>query len=118
MIFRLYWELAGGHVHCKLFAGPHDGALGKCGEFTMREDEFSDYAFLHKATMQFRPTLGNVVPAYVIALDQDEIDAFYELINTAIDEPWSYLPELGKPDYKLETIETLRDKIEKYRSNR
>ena len=41
MIFRLYHEAQGGHVHCRLFAGPHDGALGKCGELTMRVQEFA-----------------------------------------------------------------------------
>ncbi len=41
MIFRLYHETRGGHVHCRLFAGPHEGALGKCGEFTMRVEEFA-----------------------------------------------------------------------------
>ena len=41
MIFRLYHEHAGAHVHCRLFAGKHDGALGKCGDFTMRNTEFA-----------------------------------------------------------------------------
>ena len=27
MIFRLYHETRGGHVHCRLFAGQHEGAL-------------------------------------------------------------------------------------------
>ncbi len=40
MIFRLYHETKGGHVHCRLFAGPHDGALGKCGDLTMKVEEF------------------------------------------------------------------------------
>ena len=42
MKFRLYHETKGGHVHCKLFAGSHDGALGKCGDLCMRTEEF-DY---------------------------------------------------------------------------
>ena len=41
MIFRLYYETKGGHVHCRFFAGKHEGALGKFGEFTMRDDEFA-----------------------------------------------------------------------------
>ena len=41
MIFRLYHETKGGHVHCRLFAGPHEGALGKCGDFVMRIKEFA-----------------------------------------------------------------------------
>lgn len=43
MIFRLYHETAGGHVHCRLFAGRRDGALGKCGDFTMRVEEFAEF---------------------------------------------------------------------------
>lgn len=41
MIFRIYHETKGGHVHCRFFAGKHEGALGKCGEFTMRIEEFA-----------------------------------------------------------------------------
>lgn len=40
MIFRCYHETLGGHVHLRLFAGKQDGALGKCGDLTMRVDEF------------------------------------------------------------------------------
>ncbi len=40
MVFRLYWRHLGGHVHCRLFAGPQEGALGKCGDLVFREDEF------------------------------------------------------------------------------
>src|SRR5262245_9072535 len=43
MIFRLYHETAGGHVHCRLFAGRHEGALGKCGTFVMRIEEFESF---------------------------------------------------------------------------
>lgn len=42
-IFRLYHETAGGHVHCRLFAGPREGALGKCGDLTMRVEEFEEF---------------------------------------------------------------------------
>lgn len=41
MIFRLYHETQGGHVHLRLFAGPHEGALGKCGDLVMRIEEFA-----------------------------------------------------------------------------
>lgn len=44
MIFRILHETKGGHVHCRLFAGPHEGALGKCGELTMRANEFASFA--------------------------------------------------------------------------
>ncbi len=43
MIFRLYHATKGGHVHCRMFAGPHDGALGNCGCLTMRSDEFEQF---------------------------------------------------------------------------
>ncbi len=53
MIFRLYHETKGGHVHCRLFSGPHDGALGKCGDLTMKVEEFA--LFQGSATfIQFR----------------------------------------------------------------
>ncbi len=53
MIFRLYYETRGGHVHCRLFAGKGEGALGKCGDITMRVDEFA--LFQAAATfIQFR----------------------------------------------------------------
>jgi hypothetical protein len=42
-IFRLYYEVRGGHVHCRLFAGPREGALGKCGDLTMRIEEFERF---------------------------------------------------------------------------
>lgn len=32
MIFRIYHETLGGHVHMRIFAGKRDGALGKCGD--------------------------------------------------------------------------------------
>ncbi len=43
MIFRIYHETIGGHTHCALFAGKHDWALGKCGEFCMRNEEFEAF---------------------------------------------------------------------------
>ena len=53
MIFRLYHVTLGGHVHCRLFAGKGEGALGKCGDLTMRVDEFE--LFRAAATfIQFR----------------------------------------------------------------
>lgn len=53
MIFRLFHETRGGHVHCRLFVGPHEGALGKCGDITMRVNEFE--LFKDAATfIQFR----------------------------------------------------------------
>ena len=54
MIFRIRYDAAGGHTHCRFFAGPHEGALGKCGDLTMRNDEFD--LFRAAATfIQFHP---------------------------------------------------------------
>jgi hypothetical protein len=55
MIFRLYYRILGGHVHCRLFAG-NGPSLGKCGDLTMRVDEFA--AFKAAASfIQFIPTI-------------------------------------------------------------
>lgn len=54
MIFRIRYVARGGHVHCRFFSGPHEGALGKCGDLVMRLDEFK--AFRDSATfIQFMP---------------------------------------------------------------
>ena len=42
MIFRLYFQQKGNHVHCRLFAGKAEGALGKCGDLTFRVEEFNE----------------------------------------------------------------------------
>ena len=98
MIFRLYHETFGGHVQCKLFSGPHDGALGQRGNFTMRSEEFAVYVALHKDAVQFRPELANVLPVYVVALDQDEVNNLADLC-------------VGLPEARR-----FLEKIEKYRS--
>lgn len=59
MIFRVRYypePLAGAHVHCRLFAGPHDGALGKCGDLTMRHEEFR--RFMRVRGIEFEPEAG------------------------------------------------------------
>lgn len=48
MIFRIRFVVAGGHVHASLFAGHHEGALGKAGDFCLRNEEFA--AFREAAT--------------------------------------------------------------------
>ena len=59
MIFRIRYEQLGGHTHMRMFAGPHDGALGKCGDLTMRNEEFK--LFRDAATfIQFKPELPQV----------------------------------------------------------
>ena len=52
MIFRIYHKKLGGHVHMRVFSGKTDGALGKCGDLTMREEEFAEFllAFANSAS--------------------------------------------------------------------
>jgi hypothetical protein len=40
MILRIRYRVQGAHVHCRVFIGPHEGALGLCGELVFRPDEF------------------------------------------------------------------------------
>jgi hypothetical protein len=59
VIFRLYHETRGAHEHCRLFSGPHEGALAKCGDLVMRSEEFAQ--FRASATfIQFRPERGQI----------------------------------------------------------
>lgn len=58
MIFRIHHERRGGHVHCRLFSGTHDGALGNCGSFIMRKAEFDHFAWLLRSRVQFVPDVG------------------------------------------------------------
>ena len=48
MIWRLYYERRGKHVHCRLFAGPQEGTLGNCGALTFRIDEWLEFTSLRK----------------------------------------------------------------------
>ena len=48
MIWRVYYVKQGGHVHCRLFCGPQEGALGKCGDLTFREKEFTEFTRIHR----------------------------------------------------------------------
>lgn len=41
--FKVYYKLLGGHVHCKVYAGPSfDQTMGKAGDLTFRRDEWMD----------------------------------------------------------------------------
>lgn len=59
MIFRFrYWQRQGGaHVHIRLFAGPSEVSLAKCGEMMMRNDEFEKFRGLEDAERHI-PLLG------------------------------------------------------------
>jgi hypothetical protein len=50
MIFRIYHETLGGHVHMRVFAGKSEGALGKCGDLCMRVEEFEEFVFITRTT--------------------------------------------------------------------
>lgn len=56
MIWRCYYKRLGQHVHCRLFCGSQEGALGKCGDLCMTVDEFEDFTRLRQVIpMDFRP---------------------------------------------------------------
>ena len=63
MIFRLYHETRGGHVHCRRFAGKHDGALGKCGNLTMKVDEFEAFVELRHERTPGEKLLADGLPS-------------------------------------------------------
>ncbi len=48
MLWRIYYRSKGNHVHCRVFCGPVEGALGKCGELTFRQHEFTEFTQLRK----------------------------------------------------------------------
>ena len=49
LMYRFYFTVLGGHTHIRVFAGTTPGALGKCGDLTMRNEEWADFrcALLH-----------------------------------------------------------------------
>ena len=55
MIWRMYFKKLGDHVHCRLFCGTAEGALGLCGKLTMRSEEFTDFTKIRRVIpMDFR----------------------------------------------------------------
>lgn len=63
MIFRLYYKRLGGHVHCRLFAGPQEGALGKCGDLVFRHEEFTSSP---ASGNRWRSTFASGVPRHAL----------------------------------------------------
>ncbi len=63
MIFRIYHETKGGHVHMRVFSGSHDGALGKCGDLCMRVNEFDAFREACNFIQFRREDRGAMVPA-------------------------------------------------------
>lgn len=41
--FRVRYEIRGGHVHMRVFAGKGSMSLGLCGTLVMRVEEFEDF---------------------------------------------------------------------------
>lgn len=55
MIWRCYYKRAGDHIHCRLFVGPIEGALGLSGNFVLNVDEFEEFTRLRQViAMDFR----------------------------------------------------------------
>ena len=53
MIFRIYHETLSGHVYMRVFAGKHEGDLGKCGDLCMRVEEYEE--FRGRTEAEFQP---------------------------------------------------------------
>jgi hypothetical protein len=43
MIIRLRYLTLGGHTHVRVFAGPREGAVSKCGDLVFRNDEWLEF---------------------------------------------------------------------------
>jgi hypothetical protein len=90
MIFRIYHETAGGHVHCRVFAGRHDGALGKCGDLCMRVEEFE--VFKSGATfVQFLEEVREPLPAPAQSVRLTDSKPYGEILDE-MDHEAKYLP--------------------------
>jgi hypothetical protein len=44
-VIRVYFEVQGGHTHCRVFTGEIGATLGKAGDLTMTNDEFKSWYF-------------------------------------------------------------------------
>ena len=46
MVFKIKYNVAGGHTHCSLFAAKEENqTFAKCGDFTVRNEEFEPLKF-------------------------------------------------------------------------
>lgn len=97
MIFRCYHEQRGAHVHFSIFAGPQEGALGKCGDMCMRAEEFSDFANANRSLMEFREG-GSVTPKR--ANDRD-----------LVRDLWEFIGECDLDRSRLEQFAALRERV-------
>ena len=63
MIWRLYYIRKGKHVHCRLFCGPQEGALGKCGDLVMQHEEFTEFTRIRQSlAIDFRAEEAGQAP--------------------------------------------------------
>jgi hypothetical protein len=70
MLFRFYYETAGGHTHLRVFAGRHVGALGKCGDLCMRNEEFEEFrAITQHSYVEFLPEHPRTRPSGIAQVD-------------------------------------------------
>ena len=49
VFWRCYYVKRGNHVHCRLFAGPAEGALGLIGNLTFRHAEFTQFTAIRRS---------------------------------------------------------------------
>lgn len=42
-LFRLRYEVKGGHTHVRFFAGKGSASLGKCGDLVFRNEEWEEF---------------------------------------------------------------------------
>lgn len=104
MIFRVRYRLAGGHVHCRMFAGRQEGALGKCGDLTMREDEFR--RFMRVRGIEFAPEDGSApLTPWDGNLYQGPEETAAHCIEPMMDNP----SRDGHPETHRRIVEALQD---------
>lgn len=61
MLFRFRYLQAGGHTHVRVFAGVSEGALGKCGDLTFRNEEWEEFKNV-VATRKDSPYKVSILP--------------------------------------------------------
>lgn len=81
MTFKLKFQKLGGHVHVAVFSGKDIDHLGKCGDLTMREEEWPE----------FLGVFQNATYPPAIFVEERTIE---ETVNEKVAEVVSYLKTL------------------------